>query len=107
MSANQNYQSVLDAMFDARFAPAKIRAAMQKGLDQGVSYTQSIAKVDTGYLKSKIKGKMVDDYTAMLESAAEYSGYVNDGTWKMSGDQFFDKGTVTTGKSINENLSKL
>lgn len=106
MSA-QNYQKILEDAFDTRFGPAKIRPALQKGIDQGVTYTQSIAKVKTGNLKSKISGKVIDDYSAEFKSEADYSKHVNDGTWKMSGDGFFDKGIVVCEKSIRENLSKL
>ena len=102
-----SYQSILDSMFDARFGPAKTRAAMQSAIDQGVSYTQSVCKVDTGYLKSKVTGRVIDDTTGQFESGAEYAVHVNYGTYKMTGDQHFDKGIAVIEKALKENLSKL
>lgn len=49
---------------------------------------QGICPVDTGFLKSSIKGSGKDT-TGEIEATAEYAQYVEYGTWKMSAQPYF------------------
>lgn len=86
-----NYQAALDSLFDARFSPQVFRAALQAIGQAMVAQGKSDAPVMTGDLVSKIGSQMVDDYTLEVFSDSDHSAYVNDGTWKMDSNPFFDR----------------
>lgn len=49
------------------------------------------APVDTGYLASHIEKTVTGKDTVIVVATAEYSGYVDQGTWKMEANPFFSR----------------
>lgn len=49
------------------------------------------APVDTGYLASHIEKTATGKDTVTVTATAEYSGYVDKGTWKMAANPFFSR----------------
>lgn len=94
-----NFQAVLNQAFDAQFAPAKFRAALQAIGQAMVAQGKSDAPVLSGDLVSKIGSEMKDDFTLEVFSDSDHSGYVNDGTWKMDSNPFFDR-MIALGESM-------
>ena len=49
------------------------------------------APVDTGYMASHIEKEVTGKDTVTVVATAEYSGYVDQGTWKMKAQPFFSR----------------
>jgi HK97 gp10 family phage protein len=106
-NSGQNWETILLAEFNKRFAPAKTRDAMQEALDYGFSTMQSATPVRTGNLKSSEGVSVTSDTEGEMHANAEYSGYVNDGTIHQNPQPFFDRGTAAAYQRLKDNCSKL
>jgi hypothetical protein len=106
-NSGKNWETVLLAEFNRRFAPAKTRDAMQEALDYGFSAMQAATPVRTGNLKSSEGVSVTSDTEGEMHADAEYSGFVNDGTIYQSPNPFFSRGSAATYQRLKDNCSKL
>jgi HK97 gp10 family phage protein len=106
-NSGKNWEAILLAEFNRRFAPAKTRDAMQEALDYGFSAMQSSTPVRTGNLKSSEGVSVISDTEGEMHADAEYSGYVNFGTVHQNPQPFWDRGVAATHQRLRDNLSKL
>jgi HK97 gp10 family phage protein len=106
-NSGKNWETVLLAEFNRRFAPAKTRDAMQEALDYGFAAMQSSTPVRTGNLKSSEGVSVTSDTEGEMHADAEYSGYVNGGTIHQDPQPFFDRGSASAYQRLKDNCSKL
>jgi HK97 gp10 family phage protein len=106
-NSGKNWETVLLAEFNRRFAPAKTRDAMQEALDYGFAAMQSSTPVRTGNLKSSEGVSVTSDTEGEMHADAPYAGYVNDGTIHQNPNPFFDRGVAATTHRLRDNCSKL
>ena len=72
---------------------------LQQLVNESVQHMQSSAPVDTGFLRSNISGQVTGKSSAMVQSTAFYSGFVNFGTRYMNAQPYFSDGVeVHNGK---------
>lgn len=83
---------------------AKMIEATKETVTYAEQVTKGYAPVKTGYLQSQIKAESVDQYSFKLESNAEYSLFVNNGTTKMPANPFFSRGVEDSYQKWIENL---
>jgi HK97 gp10 family phage protein len=66
-----------------------IAEALQNAGDAFVDSAQGAAPVDTGFLQDNIAITSTSDTEVVIESLAEYSLFVEEGTWKMTAQPYF------------------
>jgi HK97 gp10 family phage protein len=92
VDSTNNYDKIKDLFnkeatkFDAMVAAELDRVG---GLMQ--SRAEMEAPVDTGYMASHIEKEITGKDTVTVVATAPYSGYVDQGTWKMKAQPFFSR----------------
>ena len=106
-NSGQNWESAIMGQFNARFSPAKTRAAMQDALNYGFSVMQSSTPVRTGNLKSSEGQSVTSDTEGEMHVGADYGPHVNYGTVHMPPNPFWDRGVAAAEQRLRQNCSKL
>lgn len=103
----QNYQKILEDLITARYGPEVFKALLQRVGQAAVAYGKSDAPVLTGDIVSKIGAEMVGEFELEIFSDSGHSGYVNDGTWKMDANPFFDRMIAIAKQTLEQETNKL
>jgi hypothetical protein len=76
-----------------------------KPLDEYINITesnmQSLAPVRTGFLRANIQSYRIDQQTVAVTSGAPYSGYVDQGTYRMGARPFFSDNTFQSANLLS------
>jgi HK97 gp10 family phage protein len=92
MSVDSNFDNIKKA-FSKEATEFETMVAFE--LDRIASLMQSRAEmeapVDTGYMASHIEKTTTGKDTVTVTATAPYSGYVDQGTWKMDANPFFSR----------------
>jgi hypothetical protein len=105
-NGGQNFEAAIMAQLNARFAPDKIKNALQTALDYGFSIMQDATPVRTGELKAS-EGISVGETEGEMHASVNYAGFVNGGTVNMAPNPFFDRGVAAAEQRLRENCAKL
>ena len=74
--------------------------------DLMVERASAAAPVDTGYLASHIEKSQTGEGSVTVTAIAEYSGYVDQGTYKMAANPFFTKNVELIESTEIPNIEK-
>jgi len=89
---DDNFKEVQDAF---KKCGSEFEAQIKEELDRIGGIMQNNASndapVDTGYLASHIEKQDTGALSVTVTATAEYSGYVDQGTWKMEANPFFTR----------------
>jgi HK97 gp10 family phage protein len=81
--------------------------ALSAAGDAFVNAAQGQAPVDTGYLRDNISITSSSDTEVVIESQADYSRYVEEGTWKMSAQPFFFQAQDAARQEMESTMSNI
>jgi len=71
-------------------APTTVGEVISNMAEMFVEGAQDKAPIDTGFLVDNIYVEEIDETHAVIVSAAEYSIFVEEGTWKMSPQPYME-----------------
>lgn len=81
--------------------------ALRAAGDAFVESAQAAAPVDTGYLRDNITITTSSDTEVVIESEAEYSLFVEEGTSKMSAQPFFFQAADAAIQELQQSISNI
>lgn len=92
MSVDSNYDKIKQSYIDVANSFEKdIESELNRIGDLMQQRASAEAPVDTGYLAAHIEKKPSGEGSVTVTAIAEYSGYVDAGTYKMAANPFFTK----------------
>ena len=85
----------------------QIAEALQRAGDAFVDSAQGMAPVDTGFLRDNISVTSATDTEVVIESEADYSLFIEEGTWKMTAQPYFFQAADTAMQEMENSLSDI
>jgi HK97 gp10 family phage protein len=85
----------------------EIADALQAAGDAFINDAQASAPVDTGFLRDNIQVVSSSDTELVIESQADYSGFVEYGTSRMSAQPFFEPAIESARNELEQRLSDI
>ena len=85
----------------------QIADALSAAGDAFVDSAQGMAPVDTGFLRDSISVTSATDTEVVIESEADYSLFVEEGTWKMTAQPFFFQAEAAALQELEQALSDI
>lgn len=84
-----------------------IADALNAAGDAFVESAQAAAPVDTGYLRDHIMITSSSNTEVIIESEADYSLFVEEGTWKMDAQPFFFQAADAAIRELEQSISNI
>ena len=84
-----------------------IADALSAAGDAFVNSAQGVAPVDTGFLRDNIAVTETSDREVVIESQADYSLFVEEGTWKMQAQPYFFQAADSARTEMESALSNI
>lgn len=104
---NTDFNGAIMQLFEMRYGSAKISAILNEVANYGEAVCKDRIRKKTGFAASKVHADVMGPYQLGLFSDAPYSKFLNDGTYKMTGDGYFDYSVNAMAAKLLESLKKL